>query len=102
MLMVTLILYIEAGGGLMLAAFCLQLCELYDNDCIFDKFNCCMNSDGSQLATGTYSNLFRVIRKAGDWPAKSETVLEASRDPLRRRMHFPKVNPLHTVHLFSC
>eukprot|EP00887_Chlorella_sp_A99_P006675 scaffold3.g6675.t1 len=36
-----------------------KLCELYENDCIFDKFDCCMSGDGRHFATGTYSNFFR-------------------------------------------
>ena len=39
----------------------LQLCELYENDCIFDKFDACMSPDGTSIATGTYSNNFKVI-----------------------------------------
>lgn len=39
---------------------CLQLCDLYENDCIFDKFDCCVSGDGTRLATGSYSNLFKV------------------------------------------
>lgn len=38
----------------------LQLCDLYENDCIFDKFDACMSPDGSAIATGTYSNNFKV------------------------------------------
>ena len=38
----------------------LQLCDLYENDCIFDKFDCCVSGDGTRLATGSYSNLFKV------------------------------------------
>ena len=37
-----------------------QLCDLYENDCIFDKFDACMSPDGSAIATGTYSNNFKV------------------------------------------
>ena len=38
----------------------LQLCDLYENDCIFDKFDCCVSGDGTRLATGSYSNLFKA------------------------------------------
>ncbi len=37
----------------------LQLCDLYENDCIFDKFDCSMSGDGKNFCTGTYSNFFR-------------------------------------------
>ena len=37
----------------------LQLCDLYENDCIFDKFDCSISGDGKHFCTGTYSNFFR-------------------------------------------
>lgn len=36
-----------------------QLCDLYENDCIFDKFDCSISGDGKHFCTGTYSNFFR-------------------------------------------
>jgi len=33
-----------------------KLCELYENDCIFDKFECAMSHDGSQVITGSYDH----------------------------------------------
>ena len=72
------------------ALWCPQLCDLYENDCIFDKFNACMSGNGEHIATGTYSNFFRVLKREEAWPAKSETLLEASRDPLRKRFQTPK------------
>jgi serine/threonine-protein phosphatase 2A regulatory subunit B len=42
-----------------------KLCDLYENDAIFDKFECAMSSDGEHVATGTYSNLFRVFPTRG-------------------------------------
>jgi len=32
----------------------LQLCDLYENDSIFDKFECCLSGDGMRVATGSY------------------------------------------------
>jgi len=66
---------------------CLQLCDLYENDCIFDKFDCCMDSTGSRIASGSYNNLFRVFSAT----TGNETTLEASRDPMRVRIHMPAV-----------
>eukprot|EP01018_Ginkgo_biloba_P013879 Gb_31983 [translate_table: standard] len=34
-----------------------QLCDLYENDSIFDKFECCLSGDGLRVATGSYSCL---------------------------------------------
>lgn len=60
-----------------------KLCDLYENDCIFDKFECCLSGDGQRCATGSYSNVFRVF---GTAPSSEEaTVLEASKTPNRRR-----------------
>ncbi|CAI0392125.1 unnamed protein product [Linum tenue] len=58
-----------------------KLCDLYENDSIFDKFECCLSGDGSRVATGSYSNLFRVF---GCSPGSTETTtLEASKNPMR-------------------
>lgn len=32
----------------------MQLCDLYNDDSIFDKFECCVSSNGGQFATGSY------------------------------------------------
>lgn len=44
-----------------------QLCDLYESDCIFDKFDCVMSGDGRYFATGTYSNFFRWGWLLGSW-----------------------------------
>jgi len=93
---------------------CAQLCDLYENDSIFDKFDCCMNGDASHIATGSYNNLFRVFGVGGQQqqgqpqqqqpqqlqqqPA-ADLTLEASRDPMRRRLQVPaaKVRPAAAV-----
>lgn len=58
-----------------------QLCDLYENDCIFDKFDCCISGNSTAFATGTYSNFFKVFTEE---PA-GEVLLESTRDPLRKR-----------------
>ncbi|KAK9677007.1 hypothetical protein RND81_11G115500 [Saponaria officinalis] len=64
-----------------------KLCDLYENDSIFDKFECCLSGDGQRVATGSYSNLFRVF---GCAPGSSEaTTLEASKNPMRRQVATP-------------
>lgn len=52
-----------------------KLCDLYENDSIFDKFECAANSDGSLLVTGSYGNNFFVY----DRTSKNEAQLEASK-----------------------
>lgn len=37
---------------------CIQLCDLYENDSIFDKFECCLSGDGMRVATGSYRSVF--------------------------------------------
>ncbi|GFP86110.1 serine/threonine protein phosphatase 2a 55 kDa regulatory subunit b beta isoform [Phtheirospermum japonicum] len=64
-----------------------KLCDLYENDSIFDKFECCLSGDGLRVATGSYSNLFRVF---GCAPGSTEaTSLEASKNPMRRQVQTP-------------
>lgn len=36
-----------------------RLCDLHENDCIFDKFQCCFSADGGSLLTGSYNSLFQ-------------------------------------------
>ncbi len=81
-----------------------RLCELYESDAIFDKFDAAASGDGRRLATGTYSGLFRVVdgldcpggagpsggengpAEGGGAAAASSALLEVSRDPQRRRL----------------
>ncbi|XXG55723.1 hypothetical protein AAC387_Pa03g3325 [Persea americana] len=64
-----------------------KLCDLYENDSIFDKFECCLSGDGLRVATGSYSNLFRVF---GCAPGSNElTTLEASKNPTKRQAQMP-------------
>ncbi|KAL9244580.1 hypothetical protein vseg_018347 [Gypsophila vaccaria] len=64
-----------------------KLCDLYENDSIFDKFECCLSGDGQRVATGSYSNQFRVF---GCAPGSTEaTTLEASKNPMRRQVATP-------------
>lgn len=61
-----------------------KLCDLYENDSIFDKFECSLSGDGLHVATGSYSNMFQVFGcSAGN---DEGTILEASKSPNRRRI----------------
>jgi serine/threonine-protein phosphatase 2A regulatory subunit B len=68
---------------------CLQLCDLYENDCIFDKFDCCMNGAATYVASGSYNNSFKVFKCA---EGSQGTPLEATRDPMRRRLQPVRVS----------
>eukprot|EP01117_Protostelium_nocturnum_P003786 TRINITY_DN1504_c0_g1_i1.p1 TRINITY_DN1504_c0_g1~~TRINITY_DN1504_c0_g1_i1.p1 ORF type:complete len:447 (-),score=90.84 TRINITY_DN1504_c0_g1_i1:101-1441(-) len=52
-----------------------KLCDLYENDCIFDKFECTMSHDGNLLMTGSYHNFFNIY----DRNSKNEVQLEATK-----------------------
>ncbi|CAI9766124.1 unnamed protein product [Fraxinus pennsylvanica] len=64
-----------------------KLCDLYENDSIFDKFECCLSGNGQRVATGSYSNLFRVF--GCDAGSTEATTLEASKNPMRRLVQTP-------------
>lgn len=66
-----------------------QLCDLYENDCIFDKFDCCMNGAATYVASGSYNNSFKVFKCAD---GSQGTPLEATRDPMRRRLQPVRVS----------
>ncbi|AQL03863.1 Serine/threonine protein phosphatase 2A 55 kDa regulatory subunit B beta isoform [Zea mays] len=75
-----------------------KLCDLYENDSIFDKFECCLSGDGLRVATGSYGNIFRVF---GRPPGSIEaTTLEASRNPMRRQIANP-ARPTRTLTSFA-
>jgi len=42
-----------------------KLCDLYENDCIFDKFECTFSGDGQNVLTGSYNNYFHIYDKDG-------------------------------------
>lgn len=35
--------------------------QLYENDCIFDKFECCVSGDGKFVGSGSYDGVFKVF-----------------------------------------
>jgi len=52
-----------------------KLCDLYENDCIFDKFECNFSDTGDHVITGSYNNLFHIYETHG----KGSTLLEATK-----------------------
>eukprot|EP00124_Ichthyophonus_hoferi_P001359 Ihof_evm7s68 gene=Ihof_evmTU7s68 len=50
-----------------------QLCDLYENDCIFDKFECCWSGDDKYVMTGSYHHLFNMLNVQD----KTDAILEA-------------------------
>jgi serine/threonine-protein phosphatase 2A regulatory subunit B len=64
-----------------------RLCDLYENDCIFDKFQCSFSHDGGSLLTGSYNSLFQSYSAAdGDGAAVEASVDYVS--GLSGRHHF--------------
>ena len=37
-----------------------HLAELYDNDCIFDKFHCATSSNANRIITGSYNDIVHI------------------------------------------
>jgi len=52
-----------------------KLCDLYENDCIFDKFECAVSGDGKYYLTGSYNNYLFLY----DWANNEVAYLEASK-----------------------
>lgn len=38
-----------------------KLSEMFEKDCLFDKFNLCCSGDGNTILTGTYNNGFHLL-----------------------------------------
>mmetsp|Transcript_7739 Transcript_7739/g.20482 ORF Transcript_7739/g.20482 Transcript_7739/m.20482 type:complete len:503 (+) Transcript_7739:420-1928(+) len=53
-----------------------RLSDLYENDCIFDKFQCDFSYDGGSIVTGSYNALFQTYSSTNG----AATALEASVD----------------------
>eukprot|EP01117_Protostelium_nocturnum_P005665 TRINITY_DN2045_c0_g1_i1.p1 TRINITY_DN2045_c0_g1~~TRINITY_DN2045_c0_g1_i1.p1 ORF type:complete len:393 (-),score=124.31 TRINITY_DN2045_c0_g1_i1:143-1321(-) len=60
-----------------------KLYELYENDIIFDKFECCWSPDSKSVMTGTYSNGFVIFDVASGEPTHMQAV--NPRDKRKRR-----------------
>ncbi|RCH94564.1 protein phosphatase 2A regulatory subunit cdc55 [Rhizopus azygosporus] len=58
-----------------------KLCDLYENDCIFDKFECSFSGDGNNLMTGSYSNNIHIFGRNDD----SEVVLQADKSVFKSK-----------------
>jgi len=53
-----------------------KLCDLYENDCIFDKFECNFGPNAEYAITGGYNNLFHIYELGGK---NTRYTLEASK-----------------------
>ncbi|KAF7319992.1 Protein phosphatase PP2A regulatory subunit B [Mycena kentingensis (nom. inval.)] len=59
-----------------------KLCDLYENDCIFDKWECIWGGDGRRVLTGSYGNYFRVYDVDGEQEGR-DVVLQADKSVLK-------------------
>ncbi|ODV91327.1 hypothetical protein CANCADRAFT_32004 [Tortispora caseinolytica NRRL Y-17796] len=63
-----------------------RLCDAYDNDSIFDKFEVELRGDGSSVMTGSYNNNFMIYPDATDPDAEdTEIVLQADKSAFRAK-----------------
>ncbi|RQM21317.1 hypothetical protein B5M09_010617, partial [Aphanomyces astaci] len=62
-----------------------RLCELYDTDCIFDKFECSVSGDGNNFVTGSYNSEFHIYDRYG----RSDYCLNPLSNAGRRRSSAP-------------
>jgi len=57
-----------------------KLCDLYENDSIFDKFQCNFSGDNQRIMTGSYNNFFHVYDRNG----RSDRCIEATKKPNKK------------------
>ncbi|CAN1286698.1 Serine/threonine protein phosphatase 2A 55 kDa regulatory subunit B beta isoform [Linum perenne] len=55
-----------------------KLCDLYENDSIFDKFECCLSGDGSRVATGSYRYIYMLFISLAACGEKLENLVNPS------------------------
>ncbi len=58
-----------------------KLCILYENDCIFDKFECNWSSNDDCILSGSYNNFFKSFNRN----TKQEVMFECSREQTKPR-----------------
>ncbi|EIW79398.1 protein phosphatase 2A regulatory subunit PR55 [Coniophora puteana RWD-64-598 SS2] len=58
-----------------------KLCDLYENDCIFDKFECVWSGDDKHVLTGSYHNFFRIF----DAETTNDVVLQADKSAFKAK-----------------
>ena len=65
-----------------------KLCDLYENDAIFDKFQCSFSGDAKWLLTGSYHNYLHIYDRIG----KGDVCIEASKTPKKRLANKGRLN----------
>ena len=68
-----------------------KLCDLYENDCIFDKFECNWSGDDKSVLTGSYDNFFSiydvgdVAENQGMLVTRPDVTLQADKSAFRMK-----------------
>lgn len=60
-----------------------KLCDLYENDFIFDKFECTFSGDGSYALTGSYHNYFNIYDMNGN--GQNDALLQADKNSFKAK-----------------
>ena len=60
-----------------------RLCDTYENDSIFDKFEVVFSGDGSNVMTGSYNNNFMIY--PSDPEIETEVVLQADKSAFKAK-----------------
>jgi len=60
-----------------------RLCDTYENDSIFDKFEVVFSGDGSNVMTGSYNNNFMIYPSDPD--QETEVVLQADKSAFKAK-----------------
>lgn len=58
-----------------------KLCDLYENDCIFDKFECTFSGNGSHVLTASYNNFFHIW----DVGTRNDVILQADKSAFKAK-----------------
>lgn len=58
-----------------------KLCDLYENDCIFDKFESAPSPDGSSFVTGSYNEAFVIA----NWQSDVTQLIQAEKPAPKRK-----------------
>lgn len=62
-----------------------RLCDTYENDTIFDKFECCFSGDNNSILTGSYNNNFMIFPEAKNPESNERILLQADRSAFKSR-----------------
>lgn len=61
-----------------------RLCDFYENDAIFDKFDCGISFDGQHALTGTYNNMIRITNINSDGNGmQDDEIIQADKNLLK-------------------